>query len=254
MLNPNPSLPRYLGRWNRLCNVQYFGVIFSPTHSSRSALYLLAFFLIIRWQAISWATEQRADMISMSFGYSDDQPCIRSAIRRSIDLRDESIIYFAAASNSGSNESEAFPARLHSVISVRATDSQGQFEGFNPPRHNLEKNAIGTLGRDVPGAWNSEYDATEKYSSGTSVATAVAAGLAAVLLGYVQVQSARETFPMVDSRLRTREGMQAMFMELSQESQIERNRYLTLWGPRGIMGVSIEERWAIFVATLSRLH
>lgn len=186
----------------------------------------------------------------MSFGFADDQPCIRSAIRRSIDLRNESIIYLAAASNSGSNDSEAFPAKLDYVISVRATDSYGQFEVFNPPCHNLDKNAIGTLGRDVPAAWKTDYDGTVKYSSGTSVATAVAAGLAAVLLGYVQDQSTKETFHLVDSRLRMREGMQAMFMELSRESQIERNRYLTLWG---IMGISDEARWAIFVATLSRL-
>lgn len=186
----------------------------------------------------------------MSFGYTDDQPCIREAIWDSIYHRRESITYLAAASNSGSNDSEAFPARLNSVISVRATDSHGQFEVFNPPRRNLEKNAIGTLGRDVPGAWKSEYNATDKYSSGTSVATAVAAGLAAVLLGYVQDQSARETFKMVDSRLRTHIGMQAMFMEMSRESQIEHNRYLTLWR---MMGISNEERWAIFVATLSRL-
>lgn len=187
----------------------------------------------------------------MSFGFADDQPCIRSAIRRSIDLRNESIIYLAAASNSGSNDSEAFPARLNYVISVRATDSYGQFEGFNPPCHDLEKNAIGTLGRDVPAAWKSDHSATVKYSSGTSVATAVTAGLAAVLLGYVQDQSARETFNMVDSRLRKHGGMQAMFMELSRESQIERNRYLTLWR---MMGISNEERWAIFVATLGRPH
>lgn len=71
-----------------------------------------------------------------------------------------------------------------------------------------------------------------------------------MLLGYVQDQSARETFNRVDSRLRTHEGMQAMFMELSRESQIEQSRYLTLWR---MMGISIEEGWAIFVATLGHL-
>lgn len=74
----------------------------------------------------------------MSFGYADDQPCIREAIRKSIQHHNESIIFLAAASSPGSNDSEAFPSRLETVISMRATNSHGQFEVFNPPRHNLE--------------------------------------------------------------------------------------------------------------------
>lgn len=134
---------------------------------------------------------------------------------------------------------------------MRATNSEGQFQDFNPPRHKGHENAIGTLGCDVPAAWKSDYDGTVKYCSGTSVATAVASGLAAVLLGYVQSQSTRETFNMVNKGLRTREGMQKIFMEMSQESLNERYRYLTAWR---IMGISDEERWAFFVATLGRLR
>lgn len=207
---------------------------------------------LICCQAINLATNQwEADIISMSFGYAHDQPCIRESIRKSLDYRKESIIYLAAASNSGSNDCEGFPARLESVISMRATNSEGQFQDFNPPRRRHHENAIGTLGRDVPAAWKGDYDGTVQYSSGTSVATAVAAGLAAVLLGYVQGQLTRETFNMVNSHLRTREGMQEMFVELSQETLNERYLYLNPWR---MMGISDEERWSIFVATLGRLH
>lgn len=187
----------------------------------------------------------------MSFGYTEDQPPIREAIRKSIDLRDESILYLGAASNSGSNDGEAFPARLPSVISIRATNSEGQFQDFNPPLRRRLENAIGTLGCDVPGAWKHDFDGTAKYCSGTSVATAVAAGLAAVLLGYVQTQSGRESFKKVNRTLRTREGMQEIFLELSQESLNERFLYLHPWK---MMGISDEERWSIFVRTLSLIR
>lgn len=204
---------------------------------------------LIRRQAIYWATEEcKADIISMSFGYTDKQPCIQEAIRKSIDVRKESIIFLGAASNSGSNDGEAFPARLSSVISIRATNSAGQFQDFNPPLKRRHETAIGTLGCDVPGAWKRDFDGTAKYCSGTSVATAVGAGLAAVLLSYVQTQSARDGFKKVNRVLRTGEGMQEVFFELAQESLNERFLYLHPWR---MMGISDGERWSIFQGTFS---
>lgn len=85
----------------------------------------------------------------MSFGFKEEQVCISRAIREVMYERDDSILLFAAASNYGANEQEMFPARYESVISVRGTTVNGDFEDFNPPRKNKEK-VFGTLGLDVP--------------------------------------------------------------------------------------------------------
>ncbi|KAJ5979050.1 hypothetical protein N7501_002392 [Penicillium viridicatum] len=128
-------------------------------------------------KAISWASRNwEADIISMSFGFADEQACISDAIREAIYERKDSILFFAAASNYGANDREMFPARHDSVISIRGTDANGDFEDFNPPKSQDEVAVFGTLGLDVPSAWaNSDHD---EYKSGTSTATAIAAGIA----------------------------------------------------------------------------
>ncbi|KAJ5971397.1 subtilisin-like protein, partial [Penicillium vulpinum] len=105
-------------------------------------------------KAILWATsEWEVDIISMSFGFSDEQSCISDAIREALYRRRDSILFFAAASNDGANDREMFPARHDSVISIRGTNAYGDFEYFNPPKHENEAAVFGTLGVDVLSAW-----------------------------------------------------------------------------------------------------
>jgi len=155
--------------------------------------------------------------------------------------------FFAAASNYGANDKEMFPARHDSVISIRGTNSNGYFEDFNPPRNQNEETVFGTLGLDVPSAWLSDHD-DEVYKSGTSIATAIAAGIAGTLLGYANGKSKESTFQDVNKKLRTRQGMQVVFRALAYRTLKENYLYLAPWK---LMGKSDEERWAIFVAALS---
>ncbi|KAH0499592.1 hypothetical protein TgHK011_006773 [Trichoderma gracile] len=102
-------------------------------------------------EAISWASKEcDVDIISMSFGFADDHPCITRAIHEALSYRNGSILFFAAASNYGANENELFPARHESVFSIRATNSNGQFLDLNPPRSQHDGVVFGTLGLDVP--------------------------------------------------------------------------------------------------------
>jgi hypothetical protein len=185
----------------------------------------------------------------MSFGYQEEQRCISRAIRQTLCKRDDSILFFAAASNYGANDKELFPARHDSVISIRGTNSDGDFQDFNPPRNQNEESTIGTLGLDVPSAWLGAYH-DEVYKSGTSVAAAVAAGIAGTLLSYVDGKLKESTFQDVSKKLRTRHGMQAVFRALATPTQKERCLYLTPWR---LMGQSDEVRWAILVAALSEI-
>ena len=207
--------------------------------------------MLTKFQAISWASKEwKADIISMSFGYAEEQQCISRAIRRALCERDDSILFFAAASNYGANDKEMFPARHDSVISMRGTNSNGNFEDFNPPRNWNEETVFGTLGLDVPSAWLSDRD-DQVYKSGTSIATAVAAGIAGTLLGYENCKSKEGAFQDVNKKLRTHQGMEAMFRTLAVRTQKEHYLYLAPWK---LMGKSDEERQAIFVAALSDIY
>ncbi|KAL9618679.1 MAG: hypothetical protein Q9160_006646 [Pyrenula sp. 1 TL-2023] len=200
-------------------------------------------------QAISWASsEWKADIVSMSFGYADEQPAITGAIYESLYRRHGSVLFFAAASNYGTNEKEMHPARHESVISIRGTNSNGDFEDFNPPRSYNEGIVIGTLGVDVPSAWISDYD-DEVFRSGTSVATAVAVGIAGVLLQYVRSISSAGAFHNANKKLGTHKGMQAMLKTLAYQTLKEHYLYLAPW--RQLSGKSDEERRVILMAALS---
>ena len=84
-----------------------------------------------------------------------------------------------------------FPARLDLVIPVYGTDSNGTFlDELNPRMKPNEAAIFGTLAKDVPCVCRSstnEEAPNEVCSTGTSFATAIAAGFAAMILEYVQI-------------------------------------------------------------------
>ena len=171
-------------------------------------------------KAIGWAaTEVRADVISMSFGFSeepevDGERVISNAIAQAEAARNQGILFFAAAANDGGNQAEMFPARHHAVCSVRATDHLGRFLGLNPPPNPFGADVLGTLGKCVAGA--GVCGSEEVVKTGTSVATPIAAGIAATILSYGQVRC-RDNFlnqEMV-SILKRRHGMRSMLLQLA---------------------------------------
>lgn len=83
-----------------------------------------------------------------------------------------------------------FPANHPQVISIRGTDDKGWLQRFNPPRNFAGFDCFMTLGLDVPGACLSKDGWEEVCKSGTSVSTPIAAGIAAMLLGYARLYEA----------------------------------------------------------------
>lgn len=208
------------------------------------------YMILTVFQAIAWAqAECKADIISMSFGYIDDQRSISNAIRSAVNDRDEAILFFAAAANSGANEKEMFPARHECVTSVRGTNSNGSFQDFNPPRNPWETFAIGTLGLEVP-ASSLSGETKDVYKTGTSVATAIAAGIAGMLLGYVSRNQTKSSYHTVRDRLKTRKGMMAMLQCIASDSLNDGYIYVAPWC---LHDKSNDERWAMCEAAVSKV-
>jgi hypothetical protein len=185
----------------------------------------------------------------MSFGFIHDQQSISKAIRTAVNARNESVLFFAAAANSGANEREMFPARHECVISIRGTNSDGRFQDFNPPRSLQENMVFGTLGLEVPSA-SLSHETGEAYMNGTSIATAVAAGMAGMLLGYVNSKSSKSTYHTVRDKLRTREGMLSMFKSIACPSLDNGYLYVAPWD---LEDIPDETRWSIFEAAVFKL-
>lgn len=167
------------------------------------------------------------------------------AIRQAEISRFDRILFFASSSNSGGNRRELFPGRHDSVISIRATNAHGRFSDNNPPVDPHGPAVYGTLGSNVmPLAWPrnmKDNPMATSGMSGVSVATAVAAGIAAMMLsfatlGLVETKAEAEQelgrerifhHPLHIKKLWTRKGILALFSRMSEDTMGNRCMYLS---------------------------
>jgi hypothetical protein len=132
-------------------------------------------------------------------------------------------LIFAAASNLGGSKHELFPANHQTVFSIRGTNTKGKHEEFNPSLPERGGKVFGTLGLEVP-ASNRGREAPQYINkTGTSVATAVAAGIAAIVVGYINIHDKNGLW----DNIRMFEGFQDLLYKLSTEPE-ERKRFITL--------------------------
>lgn len=167
-------------------------------------------------QAIQWAgIECEADIISMSFGVSRD-PRIEQAIMEVQTHRRRNVIFFASAGNSGAHEDVAFPACCEGVISVRAADNLGSAARTNPGPGSNEAYSFATFGDSIPERLRRHKP--EVCNPGSSISTAVAAGMAAMMLSYTSLLPGIFPGQIDESRIRklwTARGMESLFLTLS---------------------------------------
>ncbi|KAH6989088.1 hypothetical protein BKA56DRAFT_575051 [Ilyonectria sp. MPI-CAGE-AT-0026] len=172
-------------------------------------------------EAIRWAGREGADIISISFGFPREHKGITQAIQE-VSARDGGVVFLASAGNSA-YEDEAFPARHPAVISIYATNRYGTFVESNSRRPGNGNNIFGTFSDDITSNINSEFD--EAYRGvcqpGSSVSTAVAAGMAAIMLAYVAVLPKLIPSPPSNETLRVlrrvhdSQGMTAVFRAMA---------------------------------------
>ncbi|KAK5989428.1 hypothetical protein PT974_10947 [Cladobotryum mycophilum] len=176
-------------------------------------------------EAILWAgIECQADIISMSFGFPKNHGGISQAIQTVLSERGDAVIFLASAGNSPS-EDENFPARHPSVLSIYATNCHGSFSPTNARLREDGPIVLGTYGDDLPAnlCENIENKYPKICQPGSSVATAVAAGISATLLAYAAVlphlkdvdESERNVSAQRLEPLRKGKGMEALFKEMT---------------------------------------
>lgn len=122
---------------------------------------------------IRYAVDNGADIINMSWGtYSDQSPALREAIEEAADA---GCILIASAGNGGSVVPH-YPSAYPNVISVGATNKQGEIAIFSQRGDWVDIYARGT---DIYFVGTSPQS---KGLSGTSYSTAVVSGAAALAL------------------------------------------------------------------------
>ncbi|AVK96462.1 peptidase S8 [Lysinibacillus sphaericus] len=126
-------------------------------------------------QGILYAIEQKADIINMSLGGYGESPLMEEAVKMAID---KGITVIAAAGNEAT-DNYSFPASFESVISVGATNEQNKLASFS--NYGPSVNLVAP-GEDI---YSTVYDEKKGSSfaifSGTSMASPVVAGVAALL-------------------------------------------------------------------------
>ncbi|KAI0904210.1 peptidase S8/S53 domain-containing protein [Ustulina deusta] len=168
--------------------------------------------------------EWKVDIISMSFGipHKRKKECeaISDALEKVTKERDGSVLFFAAAGNSGINK-ENFPASHKDVISIYATNSDGAFLESNPSQREDGPKLLGTYGTDIPLTIMKEIQTPfpqADLSAGSSIATAIAAGVAAITLSYVAALPSLLNFKQSEAtcaKLHKRNGMEQMLYIMS---------------------------------------
>jgi hypothetical protein len=134
------------------------------------------------WHAVD---EWDVDIVVMAFGFSSRPMRLQKAIQHAAS---KGVLMFAAASNDGLNHPDgvAWPAHDINVICVHSGDGHGKPSAYTPaPQDSMR---IMVLGESVRSAWPPQLNHRDGYRlmSGTSCAAPIAAGLAAVVLGYAR--------------------------------------------------------------------
>ena len=157
----------------------------------------------------------------MSFGFPKYSQSINEAIANVKKDRKGAIVFLASAGNDV-NRAEAYPACDPSVISIYATESNGAFLKTNPLSSGESLRVLGTYGDDIPEAALKELRVRftqGDFNAGTSIATAVAAGIVGLVLAYaallphaLNVSGAESLY----SQLKTTDGMRHMLFAIAR--------------------------------------
>ena len=164
------------------------------------------------------------DIILMSFGFKFWIQSISHAIKVASF---NNVLMFAAASNEGANSDIdlAYPARESTVFDIRATDHVGNRYKYNPPWDSRSRWNFATLGENVLSAWTGKQ---MRAKSGTSMAAAIAAGTAALLIDFSRLPVLKNQTIRHVEHVASFEGMR-LLLEASTSKTPDGLLYIKPW-------------------------
>ena len=174
------------------------------------------------------------DIITMSCGFYSWVEVVKEAIEEA--YRKPTLI-FAAASNNGKRKQVAFPAYMPGVICVNSSTANGTPSDFNPKFDASRSLCI--LGENVTSTWiTSQWH--ERRMSGTSVATPIAAAIAALVHEFaLQTDPADESLDEILKQqlkwLKSYNGMMEIFALMAEPT----GEYRTIF-PWNVLSVDFE--------------
>jgi hypothetical protein len=154
----------------------------------------------------------------MSFGFKDEHPKLAQEINNT-----HKTLMFAASSNFGANEEPPirFPSRVKDrVICINASDGNGHPSDPNPPFDPTRSN-FSILGEGVPlgkKVLPGSQDPQMVYGRGTSMATPIAAGVAALVLEFSRQGGIHKKVEGAES-LKTCTGMSSVLKAMTRGGQ-----------------------------------
>lgn len=185
-------------------------------------------------EAIKWAIAEQVDIISMSFGWESEKQEVNVQLERATR---KGILLFAAASNYGDlvREHGTWPASKQSVYCIYSCRGSGVKSHFNPRplvgQYNFmfpgeDVAILEARHKPVKGVQKDMGKTTER-KNGTSFATPIAAGTAAMVLDLVR-QELRDS-QEVERRFRTVEGMSDIFLAMSGTPRDDGHYHVRPW-------------------------
>lgn len=167
----------------------------------------------------------------MSFGFDLEDGPVVEAIEAA---HENDIVMLAAVSNDGNRPFDpiAFPARHPCVICINSADGDGNKSSFNPQASNRKgkthrEDNFSILGQSIPSCWpeSATTDGVElvdkahgsfKISSGSSVATAIAASTAALIM---ELGEKKRGLISRHQKLKTYRGIQQVFTRMAGDDE-----------------------------------
>ncbi|KXH56302.1 extracellular alkaline serine protease [Colletotrichum nymphaeae SA-01] len=162
-------------------------------------------------QAVTWAIEKKAEVICMAFGFMTNVPYLQSTLR---DAVHKGILVFAAASNTGNNAHITYPAFWNSHVFCTFSTNGNIKNSHHLNPLGRDQNNFAILGEDVELSDDTRHS---KMVSGTSYSTALACGLASLLLNFSkQVRDPEGNEEQIADVLKYKDNMTQVFCMISE--------------------------------------